>query len=73
VWTAQDESVWLLLQDGDAASDHWLLLDAHGNPRGQLELPEGDRVMWSRGNAFWAVEHDEYGVPWVVRFTIQAG
>jgi hypothetical protein len=73
VWVAQDESVWLHLQDGDPASAHWLLLDAQGKPRGQLELPEGVRVMWSRGNSFWAVERDEYDVPWVVHFTMQPG
>lgn len=73
VWVAQDESVWLRFEDGDAANAHWLLLDAHGNPRGRLELPEGVRVMWNRGNSFWAVERDEYDVPWVVHFTIQPG
>ena len=72
-WLAQDESIWLRLLSGDDSTARWVLLDAQGHPRGQLELPSHLRIRWNRGDTFWAVEPDEYDVPWVVRFEIQPG
>jgi hypothetical protein len=72
-WLAQDESVWLRLRDGHDATARWILLDPQGRPRGQLELPSDIRVLWNRGDAFWAVDPDEFDVPWVVRFRIRPG
>ncbi len=72
-WLAQDESIWLRLLSGDDSTARWVLLDAQGQPRGQLELPSHLRIRWNRGDTFWAVEPDEYDVPWLVRFRIQPG
>ena len=72
-WLAQDESIWLRLLSGDVSTARWALLDAQGHPRGQLELPWDLRILWNRGDTFWAVELDEYDVPWIVRFEIQPG
>ncbi len=72
-WVAQDESVWLRLSNADPATWRWLILNTDGRPRGQLELPANMRIRWSRGNTFWAVEPDDLGVPWVVRFSISPG
>lgn len=72
-WFAQDESVWLLLTGGAGGTARWVLLDERGRPRGQLELPPNVRVLWSRGDTFWAVKPDEQDVPWLVQFRIRPG
>jgi hypothetical protein len=69
-WLAQDESVWLRRPEGDNPLARWVLLDPEGSPRGQLELPADLRILWSRGDTFWAVDLDEYDVQWVVRYRI---
>jgi hypothetical protein len=71
-WVAQDGSLWIRwMEGGRATTNRWVLLDAEANPRGQLELPSRLVIEWARGDTFWAVEPDEYDVPWVVRFRIQ--
>jgi hypothetical protein len=69
-WVAQDESIWLRREGGDATVARWIILAPDGAPRGRLELPADLRVLWSRGDSFLAVDPDEYDVPWVVRFTL---
>jgi hypothetical protein len=71
VWVAQDEGIWLRRWDGVAATASWIILNSDGNPRGELELPHDVRPMWSRGDVFWAVDPDEFDVPWLVRFTVE--
>ncbi len=70
-WLAQDESVWIRLTSREGAPSRWVVLDSEGRPRGTLELPPDLRVRWSRGDTLWAVELDEYEVPWLVRYRIQ--
>ena len=65
-----DGSVWLHLQHDDATTDRWLLIDPDGRARGTLELPPDIRIMWNRGDVFWAVQTDDLDVPWLVRFTL---
>ncbi len=70
-WLAQDESIWLRLRQEDHQPARWILLDAEGQPRGDLELPSDIRIMWNRGDTLWGVDPDEDDVPWVVRFRIR--
>jgi hypothetical protein len=70
-WASHDESLWIRLAGDAGPTARWVLLDAAGRPRGQLELPAHTRIMWSHGDVFWAVEPDEYDVPWVVRYSIR--
>ena len=72
-WVAQDESIWLRLSGTNPAVASWLILDEAGRPRGRLELPSSTRVVWARGDTFWAVETDELGIPWVVRYRTVRG
>lgn len=72
-WLAQDESVWVRLRGDSGETVEWMLLDVQGNPRGRLELQSHLRVMWSRGDIFWALETDQFDVPWAVRFRLQPG
>jgi hypothetical protein len=70
-WVAQDEGLWLRrVANGDIA--RWVILDAEGLPRGGLTLPANSRIVWSRGDSFWAVELDELDVPWLVRYRLRA-
>lgn len=70
---ARDGSVWLRWQDADSPEARWVLFDPQGRPRGVLTLPLDYRILWSQGDIFWAVDPDEYDVPWLVRFRIRPG
>lgn len=70
-WFARDGSVWLRLTGGDETTARWVLLDPDGRPRGRLELPSDVRILWSRGDTFWAMDPDELDVPWLVRYTLR--
>jgi hypothetical protein len=70
-WVGKDESVWLRRDDGDEPMGRWVVMDDRAVPRGELELPSNLRLVWSRGDTFWAVLPDEFDVPWVVRYRIQ--
>jgi hypothetical protein len=73
-WLAQDGGIWLLRTDeGVSETVTWVLLDAEGEPRGQVDLAPNLRIIWSSGDTFWAVEPDEFDVPWVVRFELHPG
>jgi hypothetical protein len=71
-WLAQDESVWVRLAPANEGEEtaSWVILDPDGSPRGRIELPSAHRIVWHRGDVFWAVEPDEYDVPWLVRHRI---
>lgn len=72
-WLAQDESIWLRRQESGSPTSRWVHLDPEGHPRGQLELAASTRIVWSHGDVLWAVELDEFDVPWVVRYRIREG
>ena len=72
-WAARDGSVWLRWQDADRPVARWILIDAEGFPRGELELPLDHQILWSRGDIFWAADPDEFDVPWLVRYRIRPG
>lgn len=67
-WLAPDGAVWLRMNDRDPATARWAVLDPDGRPRGRLELPADVRIVWTRGDTFWAVDPDELDVPWLVRY-----
>jgi hypothetical protein len=72
-WLAQDEAVWLLRNDTPSAVARWIVLDPHGRPRGELQLPTNTRPLWSRGDRLWVSELDEHDVPWLVQYRIDRG
>lgn len=70
-WVGPDGSVWLLRRQADAAEaapHRWVVLRPDGATRGQVELPPDSRPLWARGDTFWAVERDDFDVPWLVRY-----
>jgi hypothetical protein len=72
-WVASHGSIWLRKDMGTFASEttEWVLLEPDGNPVGRLELPSAVRVLWHEGNEFWAVEADDFGVPWAVKYRFE--
>ncbi len=72
-WIGRDETIWLLRDEPEGAPSglaRWIKLDPEGLPVGEFELPLGTRIAWSGPDSFWAVENDEFDVPWVVRYRI---
>jgi hypothetical protein len=69
-WAAPDGRLLLRREDLGAASYEWMLLEPHGEPVGQFELPRAATVHWMRGTVLWAAVRDEYDVPWLVRYRI---
>jgi hypothetical protein len=70
-WVSQDGSTWLRRTGLNEVQARWAILDPGGNPRGELQLPANARVVWNRGDSFWAVLPDDFDVPWLVRFRIE--
>jgi len=72
-WTARDGSVWIQYvrpEGNPEAPSRFLVLDPDGRPRGRVELPPDTEVEWSRDDTFWAVETDDFDVPWLMRYGV---
>jgi hypothetical protein len=67
-----DGSVWLRREDTDSVP-RWTVLDADGEPRGEVLLPRTTTVHWSDRETLWAAERDAFDVPWLVRYRIRDG
>ena len=48
----------------------WIVLDEAGAPEARVSLPGGS-VIAADGDIVWAVEHDEYDVPSLIRYELQ--
>ena len=70
-WVGHDDGVWLRLEGPGSAPARWLIIEAAGSVRGELELPSGARPMWSGGGGLWASVPDEFDVPWLVRYSVE--
>lgn len=66
-----DGSVWLRMTvpPGEEV-DRWWTLDRNGEPVATLELPDHLSLRSVEGDRGWAVETDEFDVPYVVRLRI---
>ena len=72
-WLAQDGALWIRLQDDPSGASRWLILEADGTTKGELELPGNARPIWSRGETFWALVPDDLEVQWLVEHQIRQG
>lgn len=70
-WLDRDGGVWLRREDPPGSISRWVILDAEGEPRGELGLAPKTRPLWSRGDTLWAAEYDENDVPWLVRYRLR--
>jgi hypothetical protein len=66
--SGHDGTLWLRLSDDGGPALRYLVLDGDGNARGVFVVPRRFQVRWISGDEFWAVDTDELGVPWLVRF-----
>lgn len=74
VHLGDDGGVWLRREDDGQDALQWIVLDPDGHPRGQLRLPRaGFTLSWSHDNRLWAIERDELGIPWLVRYQLVEG
>lgn len=70
--TGDDGTLWLRRGDDGGPALRYLVLDGDGNARGVLAVPRRFQVRWISADEFWAVDTDELGVPWLVRFRYDA-
>ncbi len=65
-----DGTIWIELNTASTDEAHWILIGPDGTPRGRLTLPIRMSLYHSDGSDLWAVDPDEYDVPWLVRLRI---
>lgn len=67
----RDGTVWLSRQPQGSTSTEWLVLDAHGEPIGSVELPRTLTLMAAERSRVWGIERDEYDVDYIVRYRVR--
>ena len=67
---ADDGSVWIPLNESDAAANRWVALAADGRILGLLDLDANVRLAHRDRSQLWVVERDTLDVPWLVRYRI---
>jgi hypothetical protein len=69
----EDGALWLRREDRGEPFFRWVLLDAQGTSKGQVDVPRNVSIHWTSGNTVWASWLDELNVPWLVRYSLVAG
>jgi hypothetical protein len=67
----RDGSLWVSLNGASADSTEWVILEPDGTPRGRITLPARLTPRTIAGDTIWAVELDEFDVPWLVRLRVE--
>ncbi len=65
-----DGTIWLAREDHGGEPLTWWVLDADGEPIGEVQLPRGIEVMAADRSHVWGMERDELDVPYLVRYAI---
>jgi len=65
----RDGTIWLGLRPSGNAR-HWLVLDNHANPVGEVLLPRSVAITVCDRRSVWGVESDPYGIPSIVGFEV---
>lgn len=69
-----DGSVWLHRPPVPGSEfERWEMHGPDGAPRAHVLLPRGLQVALFRRGRVWGIEHDEFDVPYVVRYRIRPG
>jgi len=66
----KDEAVWLRREEDGTGEFRWLMLQPDGRPFGELSAPRHLAFSWSSANQVWAIDRDEFDVPWLVRYRL---
>jgi hypothetical protein len=72
---ADDSSLWIRREGGRSPArpaHHWEIY-RDGARVARVDAPRGLAIHVIRGNALWGVEVDEFDVPYVVRYHVNAG
>jgi hypothetical protein len=67
---ADDGGVWLMREEDGGDTQRWLILDRDAWPVGEVTLPRGVYPIWMDSDTFFAMERDEFDVPWLVRYRL---
>ena len=65
-----DGTLWLRREVDSGPSHDWIILSPDGRPRGQVELPGNTSIRWVGGDIIYAVERDDFDVPWLVKYRV---
>ena len=66
----QDDSIWLRREEREGDTVQWAVLDGMGQVLGVVTLPRAQEVVAARGTVMAAVEEDELGRAWLVRYRV---
>ncbi|HEX9692943.1 MAG TPA: 6-bladed beta-propeller [Gemmatimonadales bacterium] len=66
-----DGQLWLRAEELGEPVARWRIMSASGDPVGVVRLPSGFMMMYARGMQVWGSEHDELGVPYIVRYRVR--
>ena len=69
---SEDGGLWLRRDSDYHAMQRWIILDADGRPRGEVQLPANVTIKWTADDVVWLSIPDEQDVPWLVRYRIEA-
>jgi hypothetical protein len=67
----QDGTVWLRREDFGSGRISWNVLDERGRVTATLAVPSNLHIQQAERRRVWAVEHDDVGVPYIVRYRVQ--
>lgn len=66
-----DGTVWVQLNSPSTETADWVLIGDDGSPRGRLTMPVSLRIRHSDLPTVWAVETDDFDVPWLLRLRVE--
>jgi hypothetical protein len=67
----RDGTIWLRREQLGLQQVEWLVLDEAGNPIAVFQMPASVRIVQAERGRLWAVENDEFDIPYVVRYSVQ--
>lgn len=65
-----DNTIWLAREALPSDSTRWLVLDSTGSPQAELNVPSDVSLRYVDGDVLWAVQTDEFDVPYVLRYRL---
>jgi hypothetical protein len=71
VYAGSDGTLWMQLNTSSLEISDWVVITRDGEILGRVGLPPKMRINLSAFPTFWAVETDEFDVPWLVRLRVQ--
>lgn len=67
---ADDGGIWLMREEDGGDTQRWTILDAETRLVGEVTLPRDVYPIWMNAETFFAIERDDFDVPWLVRYRL---